>query len=170
MAISFYSIRYKLYPRIHTSILCHPVSRLRPASQSVRRGPASRQPGRRPAGTECRLIDFIAVFELRTLPKGSFPLCIGMFDYKPKICYLPGRKTNLDLIKKPCPSDEARFGLNFDKKITLSWFFSIFWCVVFVVRKSYSLYSIICSCNISLSIVTGTGRIVTTVTYNNRKL
>ena len=29
MAISFYSIRYKLYPRIHTSILCHPVSRLR---------------------------------------------------------------------------------------------------------------------------------------------
>ena len=116
MAISFYSIRYKLYPRIHTSILCHPVSRLRPASQSVRRGPASRQPGRRPAGTECRLIDFIAVFELRTLPKGSFPLCIGMFDYKPKICYLPGRKTNLDLIKKPYPSDVARFGLNFDKK------------------------------------------------------
>jgi hypothetical protein len=94
MAISFYSIRYKLYPRIHTSILCHPVSRLWPASQSVRRGPAGRQPGRGPAGTECRLIDFIAVFELRTLPKGSFPLCIGMFDYKPKICYLPGRKNN----------------------------------------------------------------------------
>ena len=101
MAISFYSIRYKLYPRIHTSILCHPVSRLRlqprPASQSVRRGPrrpVGSRPGRRPAGTECRLIDFIAVFELRTLPKGSFPLCIGMFDYKPKICYLPGRKNN----------------------------------------------------------------------------
>ena len=105
MAISFYSIRYKLYPRIHTSILCHPVSRLRlqprPAgrqvSQSVRRGPrraVDSRPGRRPAGTECRLIDFIAVFELRTLPKGSFPLCIGMFDYKPKICYLPGRKNN----------------------------------------------------------------------------
>ena len=72
-------------------------SRGRPASQSVsqaRAAPAGGQPGRRPAGTECRLIDFIAVFELRTLPKGSFPLCIGMFDYKPKICYLPGRKNN----------------------------------------------------------------------------
>ena len=64
------------------------------AGKSVRHRPAGGPAGRRPAGTECRLIDFIAVFELRTLPKGSFPLCIGMFDYKPKICYLLGRKNN----------------------------------------------------------------------------
>ena len=48
-----------------------------------------------------------------------------------------GKITNLELIKKPYSSDVARFGLNF----------GIFWCVVFVVRKSYSHFSIICSNN-----------------------
>ena len=112
MAISFYSIRYKLYPRIHTSILCHPVSRLRlqprPAgrqvSQSVRRGP------RRPVGSRAEGRPGQSAGWLTLSPCSSFEPCQRVRFLSASEClttsqryatFQAGKITNLDLIKKP---------------------------------------------------------------------
>lgn len=43
---------------------------------------------------ECKSWLTLSPCSSEPLPKGSFPFCNGMFDYKPKICCLPGMKNN----------------------------------------------------------------------------